>query len=94
MKIKTSSGKTIEIEPSSKSLMKILLEHQIPVASSCNGDGICAKCRVEVTQGQENLSPANEAESLLKNKFRFDDRFRISCQCHVLGDVSLKTSYW
>lgn len=43
--------KKILIDASSKDasskLMSFLLEHHIPVASSCNGEGICRKCIVK-----------------------------------------------
>jgi len=94
MKIELSTGKIIITESSDQSLMKILLEHQIPVASSCNGDGICGKCKVEVVSGGQNISSPTEAEILLKNKFGLGASIRISCQCFISGDVSLRTGYW
>ena len=38
--------KTIEIQPQQleANLMDFLLFHQIPVASSCSGKGVCQKC--------------------------------------------------
>ena len=36
-------------------LMDFLLDHHIPVASSCNGEGICQKCIVTVN-AQTSLS--------------------------------------
>lgn len=94
MKVQTSAGIAFEIDESPESLMKALLAHQVPVASSCNGDGICGKCKVEVIAGMENLTPPTEAEQMLKNKFRLDSHTRISCQCKAYGDVSLRTTYW
>jgi 2Fe-2S ferredoxin len=75
-------------------LMKALLANEVPVASSCNGDGVCAKCRLMITQGMANLSPANETEKFLKEKFQLKPNQRISCQTLVLGDVEVDASYW
>lgn len=75
-------------------LMKSLLEAEVPVASSCNGDGVCAKCRLEITQGSENLSHPNETELFLKEKFELKKSQRISCQTFVLDDVEIDASYW
>ena len=75
-------------------LMKGLLTGNMPVASSCHGDGVCGKCMVKVISGAENLTKrdALELEILKKNKAPPDGR--ISCQCQVIGDVCVDTSYW
>lgn len=74
--------------------MKALLEHEIPVASSCRGDGVCAKCRVRVLAGAKNLSPETEIESMRRDQFEFEPDERLSCQAEVLGDVTIDTPYW
>ncbi len=77
-----------------RTLMKILLDHQIPVASSCNGDGVCGKCRIEVINGNHNLNPENEIEIFLKEKNQCKKNERISCQIKVCGDIEIDTGYW
>jgi 2Fe-2S ferredoxin len=74
--------------------MAILLQHQVPVASSCGGEGVCAKCQIEVVSGKENLSPVTEIEQLAKNKFGWKSQYRMSCQAYVLGDCTVTTPYW
>lgn len=74
--------------------MEALLGAGIPVASSCAGEGVCAKCRVTIVQGSENLSAENDLEQFLKSKHKIPDSARISCQVQVLGDVTVDTSYW
>ncbi len=46
-------------------LMNLLLANSIPVASSCNGDGICLKCIVEVN-GEKLLSCQCDVADLFK----------------------------
>lgn len=75
-------------------LMQNVLEHGLPVASSCNGDGVCAKCKMIVTKGEQNLSPENEIEQFLKTKFKLAKNVRISCQVYIKGDVEIDTTYW
>lgn len=75
-------------------LMESLLEAGLPVASSCHGDGICARCRIEIVNGWENLSPINETESILRSRHRIQKPLRISCQTEVLGDITVDASYW
>lgn len=75
-------------------LMKALLQAEVPVASSCNGDGVCAKCRITVTAGEKNLSAMNDTETFLKEKFQLKTNQRISCQSFVLDDIEVDASYW
>lgn len=75
-------------------LMQVLLENGVPVASSCGGDGVCAKCRIEIVDGQANLSPQNDMELFLRERHRISKEERVSCQTTVLGDITIDTSYW
>jgi 2Fe-2S ferredoxin len=75
-------------------LMDSLLKAGLPVASSCHGDGVCAKCRIIVLEGLENLSKANPIEQMLRDRLRIPANVRISCQTQVLGDIRIDTSYW
>jgi ferredoxin, 2Fe-2S len=76
-------------------LMQILLRSGRPVASSCNGKGICSKCRVEVVSGLENLSPESRLEQDLKKRNELGTEIRISCQTSVAEkDIEIDTPYW
>jgi 2Fe-2S ferredoxin len=79
---------------SGSGLMKALLAAGLPVASSCQGDGICAKCRIQIVEGAENLSPPNPREQILRDRLRIPREYRISCQTTVLGDIKIDASYW
>lgn len=83
----------VEVEPSAN-LMQALLTAGRPVASSCRGDGVCAKCRVEIISGSENLSPENPTELFLRERHDLKKAERISCQTAVEGDITVDTSYW
>lgn len=74
--------------------MTALLDAGLPVASSCDGEGVCAKCRVQVLEGMANLNPPNEIEEFLKERYEMKSNERISCQCEVCGDVKVHASYW
>jgi len=75
-------------------LMQSLLAHGLPVASSCRGDGICAKCRIEIVDGQQHLSPENDREAFLRDRHSIPDAERVSCQTSVLDDITIDASYW
>jgi 2Fe-2S ferredoxin len=75
-------------------LMRSLLDAGVPVASSCHGDGVCAKCRLEIKEGEQNLPSPNETEKFLQERFQLPPRVRISCQVEVLGDLIVDATYW
>lgn len=85
-------NKVIDLDPE-KSLMANLLEHQIQVASSCGGDGICGKCRMKVFTPGEIPSPSGlEKNTLEKNGAEAGER--LSCQLHLNDNAMVETSYW
>jgi 2Fe-2S ferredoxin len=77
-----------------ENLMQALLEKNIPVASSCHGEGICRKCVVTVFAGLENLSAPSPIELELAERNPIESNQRISCQVQVLGDITIDTGYW
>lgn len=80
--------------PAGANLMKSLLEHGHPVASSCRGEGVCSKCVVRVIKGADQLSNPSELEVQLKKKNNVGPNLRISCQTQVNGDITVDTGYW
>ncbi len=80
--------------PMGANLMQSLLGAGLPVASSCNGDGVCSKCRIKIIDGQKNLSEINDTELILKEQNSLGKELRISCQVEIFGDVTVDASYW
>jgi len=52
----------------------------IKVPTSCNKNGKCKECLVEIAEGMELLSPKTPEEAHLK------DNFRLSCRCKIVSD--------
>ena len=75
-------------------LMDALLDHDIPVASSCGGDAVCSKCKIQIIKGAENLSPESKLEIDLRQSNNIANNYRISCQTKIQGDIIVDTSYW
>ena len=73
-----------------KNLMDLLIEHQIPVASSCQGDGICSKCAVKMIP----VGNPSEAEIMTLKRNNLDSSYRLSCQYKITTDISIQTGYW
>ena len=78
--------------PAGTNLMKALLGAGVPVASSCKGDGVCSKCRIEIVAGK--LAPPNEIEAFLRERHGIPKNERVSCQVTVDDDLTVDTAYW
>lgn len=74
------NGHTIEAAQGS-TVFDLALQCDVHLPTSCNKNGKCKECIVEVTQGKESLAPATEAESHLSGDFR------LACQCAVVADA-------
>lgn len=75
----TINGKTTETAIG-RSLFDNADELSVEVPTSCQKQGKCKECVVEVVAGMECLSERTADESHLK------DRFRLACRCHVAKD--------
>jgi uncharacterized 2Fe-2S/4Fe-4S cluster protein (DUF4445 family) len=78
------NGQSIVAEPG-PSLFDYAEQLGVPVPTSCQKQGKCKECMVEVADGMDLLTPRTEHEAHLK------DRFRLSCRTHVLpGDGQIR----
>ncbi|MFK8138467.1 MAG: 2Fe-2S iron-sulfur cluster-binding protein [Bdellovibrionales bacterium] len=94
-KIKFSKRNRDDIEVSSgTNLRQALLDNGIPVASSCSGEMVCAKCWVQVTDGDYNMSPLSQNERDFIEIKGLEKNTRISCVCLIEGDIEIDTPYW
>lgn len=88
------SNKKIHIAHGSN-LIYAIRQIGLPIASSCNADGICALCIIEVIDGILFLSEKTPAETrLLKRKGKDATPYRIACQTYVYGDITITAGYW
>jgi uncharacterized 2Fe-2S/4Fe-4S cluster protein (DUF4445 family) len=76
----TINGQRVEA-PAGPSLFDYAEQVGVRVPTSCQKQGKCKECIVEVTAGMEALSPPTEHELHLKGPFR------LSCRCHVVADA-------
>jgi ferredoxin len=65
--------------PNGSPIMEPCEQAGIPFACT---EGVCGTCVIEVTEGMENLSPFNEAESDFLGEM---DKERLACQCKIMG---------
>jgi len=77
-------NRTIEVAEGD-SLIRAALQAGVHINASCGGEGVCAKCRVQVEQGTVDggLSERINAADL-------ESGFRLACQSRVCGDATVR----
>ena len=63
-----------------------------PLGNSCGGVGVCARCKVRVVSGAENLSEPTSVEVRFAKGFAEGER--MACQAVVRGECAVTTTYW
>jgi len=66
----------------------------VPLGNSCGGIGICARCRVRIVEGAENLGAPTSVEERVSKQRGLSADERLACQAVVLGDCAVTTTYW
>ena len=83
------TGEEIEVS-AGEELKEVVKDNGWPIAYGCE-DGVCGTCIVEVSEGQDNMSPTGEIEEqTLEMMGMKDGEHRLSCQCKVNGDICIK----
>jgi 2Fe-2S ferredoxin len=65
-----------------------------PLGNSCGAVGICARCRVEIVEGAQSLTPPTDIERRIGTQRGFASNERMACQAVVTGDCVVTTGYW
>ena len=81
------------IATAGQDLLSALRAADVPVGSSCAGDGICGKCGLRVLSGV--VSPPTEIELRTLERERKPPDLRLACQTRALeGEVVVSAPYW
>ena len=76
---------------SGETLLEIAMTNDVPMRHACGGNCLCTTCRVEVSEGEDDLSPmASDEEAKLARFEGGDAPSRLSCQTCVEGDVRVR----
>lgn len=70
-----------------KILLDIAKELSVPIESVCGGEQWCAKCKVVIEEGMENLTPLTVIERKLLSDREIALNYRLACCCTISGDV-------
>jgi 2Fe-2S ferredoxin len=77
-----------------ETLLDVARRAGVPLGNSCGGVGICARCKVRVLAGAQNLTPATSVETRFAAARGFAEDERMACQAVVVGDCEVTASYW
>ncbi|WP_309493633.1 ASKHA domain-containing protein [Candidatus Hecatella orcuttiae] len=72
---------------SSQTLLDAAKELGVPIESVCGGERWCAKCKVIIERGMENLSPLTLEEKQLLRDEELNSNYRLACCSEIRGDV-------
>ena len=86
-------GSSGEARPD-ETLLDVARRVAVPLGNSCGGIGICARCRVRVVTGDENLSGRTSVESRVSLERGLAPDERLACQAVVNGNCTVTTAYW
>lgn len=81
------SGRSIEIDGET-TLREAAHLAGVDVHDRCGGMGACCNCVVTIVEGTPNLCPKTIIEEAV---FYLDVSDRLSCQCRISGDVTIRT---
>ena len=85
--------RTVNVPPGAN-LREALLDADVTLypfvsaLANCRGRGLCGTCRVQVTAGEDGLTPRTAAEM---KKLRKRPDLRLACQIAVRGDCTVRT---
>jgi ferredoxin len=86
-------GRAAEAKPN-ETILDAARRIGAPIGNACGGVGVCARCRVRIVAGSENLSPPTSIELRVGAARGFAADERMACQAVVSGDCEITTSYW
>lgn len=86
-------GSSVEVRKD-ETLLDAARRAAAPLGNSCGGIGVCARCRVRLVAGSEQLSPPTAIESRVATARSLDPDERLACQAVVRGDCTITTDYW
>jgi len=81
------TGQTGEVDIDD-TLVDATFRFDLPIQYRCER-AVCATCLTEVIEGWENLSTPTERERQTLTTIKAQPKWRLACQCQVLGDVKL-----
>jgi ferredoxin len=71
----------------SMNLMEVCKAHELPVAGTCGGMGLCSSCHIYIESGHTLPEMSADEEAQLDNAFFVQENSRLGCQLTVNEDM-------
>ena len=86
--IRHSSGQSIPISPG-QSMLEAIRIAGVEHACICGGNARCTTCRVEISNGAEQLPKPTTMEAAALERIGAAPGIRLACQCYPTSDVAI-----
>jgi ferredoxin len=87
------SHRSVRVSPGT-SLLEAARRAQLPIASACGADGVCARCGLLILAGEASLPQETERERAIKSQNRIDPKLRLACRVAVVSELTATAPYW
>ncbi len=87
------SAQVVHVAPGC-SILQAVQRTGLPLSTACDGDFLCGFCRVQVTEGFENLEPAEAKERQVLAAMGAGPFERLACQALLRGPATITADYW
>ena len=78
-------GQAVAIEANAgDNLLELARRANVAIDAPCSGNGSCGKCRVKILDGEVDTIPSRHI-----SEEEFSQGWRLSCNCKVVGDVTV-----
>ena len=79
---------------SGTTLLEAARSVELPVASACGADGVCARCGMQILAGSDSVEEESTREIEIKRRNRIDPALRLSCRVQVRAPLTATANYW
>jgi ferredoxin len=90
----------LEVKETGQTLLKVIQDAGLDIASNCGGGGWCSSCAVEVLEGYIGDNPGcalsamdDEDKQTMSDNGLDIQKTVLSCQCNVKGDCKVGLPY-
>lgn len=87
-KLKYADGRKLSINDGA-SILEVLRANNIEHAAVCGGRGRCTTCRIQITEGLDHLSAAEEVEAIALARIDAPEGLRLACQVRPSADIAI-----
>lgn len=82
-------GKSVPSFFQSDTIYSLAEDEGFGLTGTCEGNGDCGLCAIEILDGSENVNPKNKIEKEILEKLDYKDGIRLCCQTNITGNVKI-----